>query len=165
MPAGRVSLRVVAAASTVADVSGAVADHDGVVEAVDGAATSLLVSLSFNHVTLRAKRADPSICHLQVAGADLIAHHDDVRAALPGGMLHLDARTVGGERGFGGLYLSRFVDRATLAGGSARLRSLGVDVLDPHTWALGGDNDITATIAVARANDPKGLLNPGKLPR
>ena len=104
-------------------------------------------------------------CHVQVAGTPLFENHDEVAAILPGGMVHLDAYTLGGATGYGGLYLSNYVDRATLYGGMDRLRALGVRVTDPHTWALGGHGPLDATVAQAVANDPKGLLNPGKLSR
>jgi FAD/FMN-containing dehydrogenase len=45
------------------------------------------------------------------------------------------------------------------------LRALGVRVVDPHTWVLGAHGPLDATVAAAVANDPKGLLNPGKLLR
>ncbi|MFD0599045.1 hypothetical protein ACFQZ4_47670 [Catellatospora coxensis] len=127
-------------------------------------------TLSFNHVTLRAKRARPELCHLQVGGTPLITDPDAVRAALPGGMLHLDGMrpfpnladpTYG--RGFGGLLLAPFHDAATLYAGVQRLRELGVHVVDPHTWLLGGPA-LPGIRAAASANDPDGLLNPGKLP-
>jgi FAD/FMN-containing dehydrogenase len=156
MSAGRVSLRAVVEASTVPTASttlpAATVDPEGV---------SLLVSLSYNHVTLRAKRARPELCHLQVGGPALVERHHEVRAALPEAMLHLDAHAAGGALGFGGLLLSRFVDAATLYEGVARLRDLGVQVVDPHTWVLPDD---PGRQAVAKHLDPKGLLNPGKLP-
>ena len=43
----------------------------------------------------------------------------------------------------------------------ARLRALGVGVVDPHTWVLDPDPE---RAEVARHLDPSGLLNPGKLP-
>lgn len=128
---------------------------------VDAGGPARHVSLSFNHVTLRAKRADPAMCHVQVAGDVLADRPDAVRESLPGAMLHLD----GNHLGFGGLLLSRFVGEPTLYAGMDALRDLGVRVVDPHTWEVGGHGDLTATRAAARAYDPLGLLNPGKLAR
>jgi FAD/FMN-containing dehydrogenase len=149
MPGGQVSLRAIVEASTVAEAT------------VDPGAVSLLVSLSYNHVTLRAKRGRPDLCHLQVGGPALVEHHEAVRAVFPGSMLHLDAHAPGGTIGFGGLLLAPFVDAATLYAGVEQLRALGVHVVDPHTWLLSGDAD---AVAAARRFDPLGLLNPGKLP-
>lgn len=129
--------------------------------AVDPAGTARLVSLSFNHVTLRAKRIDPSICHVQVSGEALVSRYDEIRSRLPGSMLHVD----GNHLGFGGLLLSRFVDEPTLYAGMDALRGLGVHVVDPHTWEVGGHGDLAVTQAAARRYDPLGLLNPGKLAR
>lgn len=165
MPSGLVSLRAVLDESTLHVAGRAVAAHGGTIEAVAPEATSLCVSLSFNHVTLRAKRVDDAMCHVQVGGPALIDRYDEVCAALPGAMVHLDAYTLHGETGYGGLLLSRFVDRPTLYAGMDRLRDLGVRVTDPHTWELGHHGPIDATLAAAVAHDPKGLLNPGKLPR
>ncbi len=165
MPMGRVSLRAIVAESVVEEAQRAVLAEGGDVEAVLAEATALCVSLSFNHVTLRAQRVHPEICHVQVAGPATVEHYDAVCAAMPGGMLHLDAYSHGGTVGYGGLYLSSFVDEITLNRGMDRLRELGVQVTNPHTWLLGGHGPLDSVVAAAMAFDPKGLLNPGKLPR
>lgn len=149
MPPDRYSVRAVVEASTVADAE------------TEPGAVGLLVSMSYNHVTLRAKRVRPEVCHLQVGGPGLIEHHEAARGVLPDGMLHLDAHSPGGITGFGGLLLSRFVDVQTLYDGVERLRALGIHVVDPHTWTLGFDAD---RARVAATCDPHALLNPGKLP-
>jgi len=131
----------------------------GRIELVSEEAAAYLSTLAFNHVTLRAKKARADLCHLQVSGGALVNNADAVRSVLPGAMLHLD----GLSDGFGGLLLSEFRDTATLYEGVARLRELGVFVVDPHTWLLGGPA-LANIRATAQANDPKGLLNPGKLP-
>jgi FAD/FMN-containing dehydrogenase len=157
LPHGRYSLRALVDHGFEAS---SLASGGGRVELVSQEATGHLCTLAFNHVTLRAKKVRPELCHLQVGGAALVGSADAVRSALPGGLLHLDGLS---RQGFGGLLLSEFRDTATLYEGIARLRALGVTVVDPHTWLLGGPAlpDIRAT---AQANDPKGLLNPGKLP-
>jgi FAD/FMN-containing dehydrogenase len=165
MPPDRASMRAVVVESSADAIRRIVVARGGVVEAVQRASTSLCVSLSYNHVTLRAKRADPSVCHVQVGGPPLFEQYREVVSTLPDGMLHLDAMMRDGEVGYGGLYLARFEDRDTLYGGMDRLRELGLRVLDPHTWMLGSHGVIADTVAQAEQNDPKGLLNPGKLPR
>jgi hypothetical protein len=164
MPPNRVSLRATIDTCAVRRATETVAAAGGIVEAVSAGAVSQLVSLSFNHVTLRAKRARPATCHLQVGGSALVENHRPARATLPDGLLHLDAYSLGGERGFGGLLLSRFVDEDTLRRGMDDLRALHVRVTDPHTWMLGGHSDLTPTRDAAARNDPLGLCNPGKLP-
>ncbi len=165
LPPGRVSLRATVDESTLTDLVGVVTDHGGTVELVDPAATALLVSLSFNHVMLRARRAQPALCHLQVGAPALVARHEEVRAVFPGAVLHLDGMAAGGVRGFGGLLLAPFVDEPTLAAGTGALGALGVRVVDAHTWAVGGHGPLDGIRAAARDLDPDGLLNPGKLDR
>jgi FAD/FMN-containing dehydrogenase len=165
MPAGRVSLRAVITEATAHFAGRAVAAEGGVVEAVLPQAISLCVSLSYNHVTLRAKRIDPSICHVQVGGDVIVAQHDEIVGLVEGGMVHLDAMAIAGTVGYGGLYLSPFDDRDRLYATMDDLRARGAHVLDPHTWRLGAHGSLDPMLAAAAANDPKGLLNPGKLPR
>lgn len=170
MPPGRFSLRSIVDRSVVDAFRGVVADHDGRVEAVRPAAAAYLTTLGFNHVTLRARQADSRWCHLQVSGPPLVTQPDDVRAALPGALLHLDGMRIRADpadpragRTYGGLLLSEFRDAETLYAGIARLREIGVGVYDPHSWLLGGPA-LPGIRAAAARNDPDGLLNPGKLP-
>jgi FAD/FMN-containing dehydrogenase len=165
MPPGRASLRATVERSTAAAASRAVVDHGGTVELVDPGGGPLLVALSFNHVTLRAKRADARLCHLQVGGPALVDRHEDVRAAVPGALLHLDAMAADGARGFGGLLLSPFRGEEALADAGDRLRALGVRVIEAHSWTVGDRGMLAATRAAAADLDPAGLLNPGKLDR
>lgn len=170
MPPGRHSLRAVVDAGVLGTVQKIIVGYAGRVESASADATSYLATLAFNHVTLRARRARPELCHLQVSGEALITKADEVRAALPGAMLHLDGLRTHLDpadpargRHFGGLLLSTFHDRGTLYAGIDRLRELGVFVVDPHTWLLGGPA-LEGIRATAAANDSRGLLNPGKLP-
>jgi hypothetical protein len=170
MPPGRHSLRAIVDSASVDAAGAAIAAHGGRVEAVRADGAAYLATFAFNHVTLRARRARPDLVHLQVSGEALVHDPDAVRAALPGAMLHLDGLRLRLDRAdptrgrhFGGLLLSRFIDAATLYEGIARLGALGVHVVDPHSWLLGGPalGDIQAQAA---RNDPDGLLNPGRLP-
>lgn len=169
MPPERCSVRAIVDVSTVGIVRDVVRSAGGRVEEVRPRGAAYLTSLAFNHVTLRARRTRPELCHLQVSGEALVTHADDVTAALPGAMLHLDGirfasdpSAAGKDRGLTGLLLSVFQDAATLYAGIDRLRDLGVHVVDPHTWLLGGPM-LPAIRATAAANDPRGLLNPGKI--
>jgi hypothetical protein len=84
---------------------------------------------------------------------------EDVRAALPGALLHLDAV----RDGFAGLLLTPFGGVDALYDSAERLRALGLNVVDPHTWLVDGDALAAVRERAARV-DPAGLLNPGKLP-
>jgi FAD/FMN-containing dehydrogenase len=170
MPPGRHSLRTIVDGATVEAASATIAAHGGRVEAVRADGAAYLATFAFNHVTLRARRARPDLVHLQVSGEALVRDPDAVRAALPAAMLHLDGLRLHLDRAdptrgrhFGGLLLSRFTDAATLYEGIARLAELGVHVVDPHSWLLGGPALVDIRAQAAR-NDPDGLLNPGRLP-
>jgi FAD/FMN-containing dehydrogenase len=170
LPRGRHSLRAIVDTGAVGTVGAIVAVHGGRVDAARPDGASYLATLAFNHVTLRARRARPELCHLQVSGEALLTRVDEVRAALPGALLHLDGLRLYLDRDdpvrgrqFGGLLLSRFEGAETLYAGISRLESLGVHVVDPHSWLLGGPA-LTAIRESAAANDPAGLLNPGRLP-
>lgn len=170
MPAGRHSLRTSIDVSAVDNVCDVVSTLGGRIEAIRPKGEAYLSSLAFNHVTLRARRARPDLCHLQVSGEVLVTAPERVRAALPGALLHLDGLRLFRDpaspkrgRHFGGLLLAPFRDARTLYEGVDRLRRLGVHVVDPHTWLLGGPA-LPAIYSTAKVNDPQGLLNPGKLP-
>lgn len=164
MPSGRVSLRAIIEHCDVGATGSVVRACGGRVEAVRPDGVERLVSLSYNHITLRALQARPSLCHLQVGGPPLRSRAEEVRACLPGGMLHIDGQRRGGEPWLGGLLLSDYRDEATLAEGIARLAALGVTVVNPHTYRLGAHATSAALWREAVRRDPSGLLNPGKLP-
>jgi len=170
MPHGRHSLRALVDATMQQPVRDIIARHQGRLEQVRPKGGAYLASLAYNHVTLRARRARPDLCHLQVSGEALLTRTDEVLAAVPGALLHLeglrlflDPADVRRGRHFAGLLLYPFRDAKTLYADMACLAELGVHVVDPHNWLVGGPmlSDIRATAAV---NDPAGLLNPGKLP-
>jgi len=163
---GKVMLRTGIEIGTVDAASEIVADHGGVVTAVDPTAMNALVASSYNHATLRSKRLDPRTCALQVRGWALVEHEAEVHSVLPDARLHLDgnAPRVHGK-GYSGLLLSSWVDRETLAAGMQRLRDLGISVISPHTWRLGGHGNVDRVRAAAESVDPDALLNPGKLPQ
>ncbi len=164
MPVNRVSMRAIVEIGDVSNVRRVIGANGGRTEVVRPESVDELVSLSYNHITLRAVRARRSLCHLQVGGPMLASHAEAVRACLPGSMLHVDCHRYRGEPWFGGVLLSEFRDDATLAAGSAELRSLGVTVVDPHTFRLGVHADLPSLWRLAARTDPKRLLNPGKLP-
>jgi FAD/FMN-containing dehydrogenase len=163
MPPDRVSVRAIVAGSAVDHARAAVTAAGGRVEAVRPRGAGYLTSLAFNHVTLRARRDRPDLAHLQVGGPALVERADEVRLALPGAMLHLDGLRDATGPAFGGLLLAPYRGVDELYAGVDALRALGVVVVDPHTWLLGGPA-LPAIVAAAARNDPAGLLNPGKLP-
>ncbi len=163
LPLGRASLRAVVQAAHVGEVDDRIRAAGGRVDASGPHLVAAVTALSYNHVTLRAKRKDQGVCHLQVGGPALVSRADEVRRCLPEGRLHLDAMRAGAGAGFGGLLISRFAGEEVLREGMAAVRALGVHVVDPHTWMVADDDGSRA--ATARCVDPAGLLNPGKLAR
>jgi hypothetical protein len=170
MPEGRVSLRAVLAEADTGTMTAAVSTHGGRIEAIRPKGPGYLSTLAFNHVTLRARRARPDLCHLQVAGDTLVTRIEEIRELLPGALLHLDGLRVfldpgdpARGRSFGGLLFFPYQDAKSLYQRVACLGQLDVIVVDPHTWLLGGPA-LPAMRAAAAANDPQSLLNPGRLP-
>lgn len=164
--AGATLLRVAIGVTESRLAAGLVDAHGGRVTALDPAALNGLYGSIYNHATLRALRVDNRLCALQVRGPAVIERIDDVRAALPDTRIHLDGNAPAKHgKGFSGLLLSRWVDRDVLEAGARRLGELGVNVISPHSWLLGGHGDLEATRAVARQVDRGGLLNPGKFPQ
>jgi FAD/FMN-containing dehydrogenase len=160
----RHSLRAIIDADTVETARAAVTDVGGQVLSVRPDAVGLLVSLSYNHATLRAKRRWPDACHVQVGGPALVAHHTEVRSVLPDGLLHHDAMAPGGVVDLGGLLIGRFPGQDALEAAMDDLHALDVRVTNPHTWRLGGHGNLAPLHTAAAHFDPTSLLNPGKLP-
>jgi FAD/FMN-containing dehydrogenase len=125
--------------------------------------------LAWNHTTLRALRVDPAITYLQVRYGDegalarahrilakykdeLIGHHEFIR--------------FNGRVEFAGLTLVRFTNEDRLNEIIADHEKMGAFVFNPHRYTLeeGGMKQTDAIqLAFKRENDPKGLLNPGKM--
>ncbi len=158
----RHSLRAVLDPDLLPEAEHVIREAGGVVDTVRPRGAAFLASLAFGHVTHRARKARPELCHLRVSGTALIDRAEEVRAVLPETLIHLDGFRVRGAPGYAGTLLTPFHGVVELYGGVSRLRELGVEVGDPHTWMLSGD--VAALTATARRYDPDGLLNPGKLP-
>ena len=125
--------------------------------------------LAWNHTTLRGLRADPAITYLQIgypedrplgACAEIAARH---AGEIIG---HVEFVRGGGSRRLSGLPLVRYRSRARLTELIGELEAMGCPVWNPHVCTLeegglrGADPRQRAWKA---ANDPKGLLNPGKM--
>ncbi|HLG92828.1 MAG TPA: FAD-binding protein [Acidimicrobiales bacterium] len=160
---GLTSLRAVVETRSLQHAISMLKHHGGQVDAYGPSLVDAVTFRSFNHVTLRAKRQDPGLCHLQVAGDALIERSQEVRRCLARGQLHLDAMTSNGTVGFGGLLLGSYLNEARLYEAMTELKSVGVEVVNPHTWLVNDPDGSMATMAALM--DPAGLLNPGKLQR
>jgi FAD/FMN-containing dehydrogenase len=158
----RHSVRAILDRAQLPAAEAAVKAGGGTVDSVRPRGAGYLTSLSFNHVTHRARKARPELCHLQVKGDALVDRSPEVREVMPGTLLHLDGFRIDGAPGYVGMLLAPFHGAIALYQGVAALRDLGVEISDPHTWTLSGD--LTRLHATASEFDPEALLNPGKLP-
>lgn len=127
-----------------------------------------LSDFSWNHTTLWAIKADPSITYLQDA-YDRERVLEQLRArrdAFPGELLHhIEFMRFGGPPYPQGMTLVRFTDEARLREIQAFTESIGMSDADAHSHKL--DDDVrwngAPILDAKRRWDPKGLLNPGHL--
>lgn len=159
-PEGRSSLRMIADAETVAAARAIIEGAGGRVEDVrEGPLVSANLSvLSYNHPIEWLQKSEPGVYfHVEVSGDALVERLDEVHAVYPGGLLHIEAGHTVPIGMLAGVYES---PEAVYAG-IERLGALGVGVHNPHQWNV--DFRLAETVELARATDPAGLLNPGKL--
>ena len=134
----------------------------------------MLAEYAWNHATLWVLKANPGRTYLQLGmGPDFAAQTARLRERFPDRlMVHYEfirARTAAGE--FGEVMavwipVVRHDDEAQLREIIAAAEELGIRSGDPHTCYIedGGRNPgMTSKLALKRAADPKGLLNPGKM--
>ncbi|MGN7454168.1 FAD-binding oxidoreductase [Paenibacillus pasadenensis] len=127
-----------------------------------------LSDFTWNHTTLWALNADPTLTYLQ-AGFDPIRFMEQISELKSRFgdelLLHLEFVRSGGTVMPSALPIVRYTTEERLYEIIAFCESIGVGINDPHTYKLesGGRGRLEAMLAAKRANDPKGLLNPGKL--
>jgi FAD/FMN-containing dehydrogenase len=156
----RLSVRAIVEAQAIERVTALITEHGGqllgVREGTQGA--ERISALSFNHSTFHLQKKDSGFFHLEVAGDPLWTSPDAVRAVYPETLLHLELM----KHQVVGMLMARYHSSEQVHEGMARLNELGVSIHSPHTWTL--ERRIDGVRAVLAANDPRGLLNPGKLP-
>lgn len=152
----RLSVRAIVRAEAVDEVRRMVAERGGeVLDVRDDA--ERVSALSFNHSTFHLQKQDPGYFHLEVQGDPLWASPDAVRAVYPDTTLHLELM----RSGVSGMLMARYSSPEQVYEGMAKLKALGVSIHSPHTWML--ERRLDGVRAVLGTNDPRGLLNPGKL--
>lgn len=157
---GRASLRIIADERTVAAATEIVESAGGRVEDIrEGPQVVLGLSmLSYNHPIEWLQRSAPGVYfHVEVSGDALVDRIDEVHAVYEGGLLHVEAGHTVPIGMLAGVYRSP----EQMCAGIAALNALGVGVHNPHQWNV--DFQLQRTVETARATDPHGLLNPGKL--
>jgi FAD/FMN-containing dehydrogenase len=145
------------------------ARHGGEVEFTLGADEKTRISdYSWNHSTLWAKKADPSLTYLQCGWSidDFEMQIGAIRKAWDGDFaLHAEYVKWGGEPALVSLPIVRYEGRERMAQLVDVIEANGVTVANPHTYVLeeGHGASIEPLLEAKRAHDPAGLLNPGKL--
>jgi FAD/FMN-containing dehydrogenase len=155
----RLSVRAIVRAETVDEVRRLVDEHGGSVLAVrsEPAGAERVSALSFNHSTFHLQKHNPDYFHLEVAGNPLWTSPDAVRAVFPGTVLHLELMRTA----IVGMLMAHYESPEQVFAGMDALEAMGVSIHSPHTWILERRIDIVRS--VLSDNDPRGLLNPGKL--
>lgn len=158
---GFASFRAVVVRSQLADTEALVQRAGGSIEAVrEGLQAVMAISLlSYNHPLWHMIRATGGeYFHVETGGMPLVDAFDDVIAVFPDAVMHLDA-----SAGFPiGMIGARFESEAAVTEGVRRLEELGLFARSPHYWTLDRRTELAASVAAV--TDPRGLLNPGKLP-
>ncbi len=159
-PEGRSSLRTIIDASLVDEATAIITAAGGRIEDLrEGPQVSAAISvLSYNHPIEWLQKSEPGVYfHVEVGGDALVDRHDEVMAVYPGAHLHIEATALKPIGMLAGVYESP----EQVADGIATLTALGVGVHSPHQWNV--DFRLPETVELARATDPYGHLNPGKL--
>ncbi|WP_235550075.1 FAD-binding oxidoreductase [Paenibacillus sp. Soil724D2] len=123
---------------------------------------------TWNHTTLWAMKTDPSMTYLQ-AGFKLDSYMEQIQKIKDKYgeevYLHFEWVRSGGEISPNSLPVVRFESEERLYEIIRYCESIGVKIFDPHTWVLdhGGRGEVGSMERKKRENDPRGLLNPGKI--
>ncbi|MFC5452047.1 FAD-binding oxidoreductase [Paenibacillus aestuarii] len=123
---------------------------------------------TWNHTTLWAMKSEPAMTYLQ-AGFKLDRYMEQIQLLKEQYgdevLLHFEWVRGGGALVPTALPLVRYQSEERLYEIIAYCESIGVRIFDPHTWVLdnGGRGEVGSMERKKRSNDPKGLLNPGKI--
>jgi len=125
-----------------------------------------IYELAWNHTTLRALKADPSITYLQTRYPTL-AHVEKIVALLGDELpMHIEMTRQDGEVTFAGLPMVRYTTEARLDEIVRIHEDNGCAVFNPHRYTLeegGMKKTDRKQLAFKQEADPKGMLNPGKM--
>jgi FAD/FMN-containing dehydrogenase len=127
-----------------------------------------LSDFTWNHTTLWALKADPSITYLQAgfSPSRFIEQMKDIKKKYGDEvLLHFEWTRNGGKVAPGAIPLVKYSSEERLYEIIGFCESIGVTIHDPHIWELkGGRAGGLANMQRKKLeNDPLGLLNPGKI--
>ncbi|MBT65398.1 MAG: FAD-linked oxidase [Puniceicoccaceae bacterium] len=134
-----------------------------------------ITDYTWNHTTLWAIKADPSITYLQCGfGEDFNGNFKKLKDKYGDEVLIHIEMTLGNSKfrtekpgvSIGGIPLIRYTSEERLNEIIAYCESIGVAVANPHTYTMEGGGahpDLSEKQALKDLADPKGLMNPGKM--
>jgi FAD/FMN-containing dehydrogenase len=159
MPAGLASLRSIIDESDLSAVISLIEKAGGEVADVrrDGRAGQRISAISYNHSTHFLQQSKPEYFHLEVLGPALVTAQRQLRAAIPGLLVHLEAS----QNGPLGMLMTPYAGEQAVYDVIRLLHTFDLQVHSPHNWYV--DRDIEQAQRTAATTDPLGLLNPGKL--
>lgn len=153
----------------VEDLARSYGGHIGhMIAAKDYRKTIGVSDFTWNHTTLWAMKTDVSMTYLQ-AGFKLDCYMEQIGQIKDKFgdevYLHFEWVRSGGAITPSSLPVVRFQSEERLYEIIQFFESIGVKIFDPHTWVLdhGGRGEVGSMERKKRENDPRGLLNPGKI--
>ena len=127
-----------------------------------------LSDFTWNHTTLWAIKADPKLTYLQSAFSPTfyLKQIEDIKQKYPDGVyLHFEWVLSGGKLMPAALPVVCYQSEEHLYEMIDFFESVGVRINDPHTFVLnyGSRASYERMLGAKQANDPRVLLNPGKM--
>ena len=173
VPAGKAACLLTVAESSMEAMADIAAEHGAEVvyakRGPESGRTRPLYEFTWNHTTLHAINADPSITYLQTLYpidptlAPIEAAWREFGDEVP---MHIEFVRWRGQLACAGLPLVRYTSPERLRALIERHEAMGVTVFDPHTHILedGGMKTVDPVqLDFKRRVDPHGLMNPGKM--
>jgi FAD/FMN-containing dehydrogenase len=125
-----------------------------------------IYELAWNHTTLRALKADPTITYLQTRYPTLVDVEKIVGLLGDELPMHIEMTRQDGQVTFAGLPMVRYTSEARLEEIIKIHEDNGCAVFNPHRYTLeegGMKKTDRKQLAFKQEADPKGMLNPGKM--